>query len=118
MHRNYSISGALFQVAECSSDWLENAKYAAFRFRSYQSPLCSDFPGLQLEKFPSPVQNLLLEQVNQARKWVEQGEPLYTRIVIPGWRDEATAEVTVDPPGNDTLTGTEDILHSQRGRIP
>jgi len=90
MHRSYSILGALFQVIECSDCWLRNAEAAAFKFRSYQSPLCSKFPDLQLEKFPAPIQNLLLDQVSEARKWIAQCEPLYMRISIPGWRDEAT----------------------------
>jgi hypothetical protein len=103
MHKNYSILGALFQVIECSNDLLQNAELKAFKFRAYQSPLCSDFPGLQLEKFPSPVQDIILEQVNQARKWMAQGEPLYTRIAIPGWR--GTTDEVLDPLGNSGLEG-------------
>jgi hypothetical protein len=70
---------------------------AKFKFRRYQSPLCSDFPNLQLEKFPSPIQSLLVDQVNQARKLVDLNEPLYRRISIPGWKDEDL----VDPPSPD-----------------
>jgi hypothetical protein len=98
MHRNYSILGALFQVIECSDDWLISAESAAFKFRRYSLPHCSNFPGFQLEKFPNSVQVLLLDQVKQARKWVEEGEPVYERMVIPGWRDEETAE----PPLSDS----------------
>ena len=76
MHRSYSILGALFQVIECSDCWLRNAEAAAFKFRSYQSPLCSKFPDLQLEKFPAPIQTLL-DKVSEAQKWIAQCEPLY-----------------------------------------
>jgi hypothetical protein len=97
MHRNYSILGTLFQVIQCSNDYLANAEKEKFKFRRYRSPLCSDFPNLQLEKFPSPIQSLLQEQVTQARKLVDLNEPLYKRISIPGWKDEDT----VDPPSAD-----------------
>lgn len=92
MHRNYSILGALFQVIDCSNDLLQNAEFVAFKFRSYQSPLCSDFPGLHLEKFPSPVQDHILKKVKDARELMAQGEPVYKRVTIPGWRSE-----TADP---------------------
>ena len=77
MHRNYSFQGALLQV-----DWLENARLDDSKFRSYRSPVCSYFPSLQLEKFPGPIQNLLLEQVNQAREWCNRADPMYERISI------------------------------------
>lgn len=98
MHKHYSILGTLFQVIQCSADWLRNAEKAEFRFRRYQSPICSDFPGLQLDKFPVPIQNFLFEQVNLARGFIEQCEPLYERITIPGWRDEATINRPVADP--------------------
>ena len=98
MHRNYSFQGALLQVVQCSDDWLENARLDDYKFRSYRSPVCSYFPSLQLEKFPGPIQNLLLEQVNQAREWCNRADPMYERISIPGWKDEASVDSPqVDP---------------------
>ena len=79
-------------MVQCSQDWLENAQLAGYKFRSYRSPVCSYFPSLQLEKFPGPVQTLFLKQVNEAREWYNQGDPLYKRIRIPGWRNEASVE--------------------------
>jgi hypothetical protein len=97
MNKSYSILGTLLQVVQCSHDWLENAQLADYKFRSYRSPVCSYFPSLQLEKFPGPVQTLLLKQVNEAREWYNQGDPIYKRIRIPGWKNEAS----VDPPPAD-----------------
>jgi hypothetical protein len=97
MNRSYSILGTLLQVVQCSQDWLENAQLADYKFRSYRSPVCSYFPSLQLEKFPGPVQTLFLKQVNnEAREWYNQGDPLYKRIRIPGWRNEASVEADPD----------------------
>jgi hypothetical protein len=98
MHRNYSILGALFQVIQCSDDLLRNAGAAKFRFRNYESPLCSDFPGFQLERFPSPVQSLILEQVSEARKLMgDDDATLYERVVIPGWEGKAGAGPSLQP---------------------
>lgn len=101
MHRVYSIRGTLFQVIECSDDYLRNAAAAEARFRLYRSPICSDFPGLHLEKFPSPVQDLLLGQINDARKWYDADEPLYERLYIPGWHG------TADPQAENFSTSLE-----------
>jgi hypothetical protein len=97
MHHNYSMLGTLFQVVQCSDDYLTNAEEAKFRFRRYRSSLCSDFPTLRPEKFPAPIQSLLVEQVCEARKFVALNVPIYRRISIPGWRDERL----VDPPSAD-----------------
>lgn len=90
--------GALFQVIQCSNDLLRNAESAKFKFRAYQSPLCSDFPKLQLEKFPSSVQSLILEQVSRARKLMDENEALYDRVIIPGWKNKpATISPSLQP---------------------
>jgi hypothetical protein len=109
MHRNYSILGTLFQVIQCSEDLLRNAEAAKFRFRNYQSPLCSDFPGFQLERFPSPVQNLILGQVSEARRLMDDDDAtLYERVVIPGWKGKAGAGPSIQPTQDSTTaTGNE-----------
>jgi hypothetical protein len=89
-----SIQETLLRVVECSDDYLKNAAVATAKFRLSKNPICSDFPGLHLEKFPSPIQDLLLDQVNDARTWYDADEPLHERLHIPGWRTSA------DPQGS------------------
>ena len=105
MHRNYSILGSLFQVIQCSDDLLRNAESIKFRFRNYESPLCSEFPALQLEKFPSPVQSIILEQISEARKFMgDDDATLYERVIIPGWNGKAGAGPSLQT-AQDSATG-------------
>jgi hypothetical protein len=118
MHRNYSISGAIFQVIQCSRELLDNADAAKFRFRNYKSPLCSDFPALQLERFPSPVQTLILGQVSIARKLMDDDEAFYDRVDIPGWKNGAIAGLQPGDPPQNLTTGSESGGHQILANLP
>jgi hypothetical protein len=43
-------------------------------------------------KIPSPVQDLLYDQVCGSRKWYNRDESLYERIYIPGWHTNGTVD--------------------------
>ena len=64
-------------------------------------------------KFPASIQDIIFEQVRLARALVGQCEPVYERVHVPGWRDEASINHS-DPPLETQLTAYQN-LHNADG---
>ena len=68
----FSLIGCALHALKIADQWEQRAEKAAIQFRTTRTAECAEYPDLEL--FPGPVQSLLVEQLKEAIKCIDESE--------------------------------------------
>ena len=71
--KKFSLLGCATHVLKIGDRWEQRARDAMVHWRSYQRAECKDYP--YLAKFPSPVQDLIVDEMKKGRNAALEGKP-------------------------------------------